>query len=441
MKVSSVKGFCDILPGEIETWQFVEEKAREVFASYNFSEARIPILEKTELFCRSLGETTDIVEKEMYTFADQDAKGSLLTLRPEGTAGVVRSYVEAGLYQVEPVRKLFYFGPMFRRERPQKGRLRQFYQIGAEVLGRKDPYVDAEILLLISDFFLMLGLDDLALELNSLGCVQCRPGYRQDLLAFLRGRENELCENCRRRMERNPLRALDCKEDFCFQVTSDAPSMLGYLCEACLGHFGIVERLLEETNLKYGINPRMVRGLDYYCRTTFEWTSTRLGSQNAVAAGGRYDGLVEDLGGPAVAGVGFALGMERLVLLLGMDEIRRKIRPALYLAWVGRAAQAWAFPVVHRLRRRGITVEMEGEERSLKSQMRRADKLRALRGQMRQAIKEGVSFVLIVGEEELRKGRGILRDMDSKEQFEIRLDQIETDLAERLTTFASGRGL
>jgi histidyl-tRNA synthetase len=421
MKISRVKGFSDILPGEIETWQFLEDKAREVFSHYNFSEIRIPILEKTELFSRSLGETTDIVEKEMYTFADQDAKGSLLTLRPEGTASVVRAYVEAGLYQVEPVRKLFYLGPMFRRERPQKGRLRQFYQIGAEVLGRGDPYVDAEILLLLSDFFLSVGLCDLTLELNSLGCVQCRPRYREDLLVFLRKREKELCENCRRRMERNPLRVLDCKVKSCFQVTSEAPSILDYLCEACRGHFGTVERLLTETKVKYGINPRMVRGLDYYCRTTFEWTSTQLGSQNTVAAGGRYDGLVEDLGGPPVPGVGFALGMERMVLLFSMKETKRQARLALYIAWIGSAARSWSFPVVHRLRRKGFRVEMEWEEKSLKSQMRRADKL-------------GAQRVLIVGEEEFRKERGLLRDMDSKEQVEISLDEIESNLMKQLTS-------
>lgn len=415
MKISKVKGFSDILPGEVELWQFVEEKAREVFARYNFAEIRIPILEKTELFSRSLGETTDIVEKEMYTFADQDAKGSLLTLRPEGTAGVVRAYIEAELYKVEPVRRLFYLGPMFRRERPQKGRLRQFYQIGVEVLGRGDPFVDAEILLLLNDFFWLTGLDSLTLELNSLGCVQCRPRYRQKLLAYLHERARSLCPNCQRRMERNPLRVLDCKEEGCFEATRQAPSILHYLCEECRNHFTTVERLVRETRLEYRLNPRMVRGLDYYCRTTFEWTSSRLGAQNTVAAGGRYDGLVEDLGGPPTPGVGFAMGMERLTLLLEMKETQRPVRPDLYLVWVGTAARSWAFPVVHRLRRRGMRVEMEGEEKSLKSQMRRADKL-------------GVSFVLIVGDDELKHGRGILRNMDTKEQIEVSLQRVEEEL-------------
>ena len=415
MKVTAIKGFADILPGETETWQFVEDKARAVFELYNFSEIRIPIVEKVELFSRSLGETTDIVEKEMYTFADQDAKGSLLALRPEGTAGVVRAYVEAELYQTEAVRKLFYLGPMFRRERPQKGRLRQFYQIGAEVLGRGDPFVDAEILLLLRDFFEIVGLDGLTLELNSLGCVQCRPRYREELLVFLQEREKKLCANCQRRMSRNPLRVLDCKEETCLRLTTDAPSIHKFLCKDCETHFGTVQELLHGTRLDFKLNPRMVRGLDYYCRTAFEWTSSRLGSQNAVAAGGRYDGLVEDLGGPSTPGVGFAMGIERLVLLLGSKGAREAGRPSLYLVWVGAPARAWLFSLVHQLRRRGFSVEMEGEAKSLKSQMRRADKLRA-------------RFVLIVGDEELKSGKGILRNMNSKEQFEISLDRIEEEL-------------
>lgn len=415
MKINAVKGFSDILPGEVENWQFIEEKARRVFGLYDFSEIRIPILEKTELFSRSIGDTTDIVEKEMYTFADQDAKGSLLTLRPEGTAGVVRAYVEAKLYQLEPVQKLFYLGPMFRRERPQKGRLRQFHQIGAEALGRRDAYIDAEILLLLSDLFRELGLDRVMLELNTLGCVQCRPRYRQELLAFLKEREDRLCPNCRRRIERNPLRALDCKEEGCIKLTGEAPSILDYLCDACRGHFGTVQRLLRETGVEYRLNPRMVRGLDYYCRTTFEWTSDRLGSQNAVAAGGRYDGLVEDLGGPPTPGVGFAIGIERLALLLQLGHVEEGPRLGLYLIWIGKEARDWAFPVIHKLRRSGMSVEMEGEERSLKSQMRRADKMRA-------------GLVLIAGDQELRSGKAILRNMDTKEQSEVALDRIEEDL-------------
>jgi histidyl-tRNA synthetase len=418
MRITAIKGFSDLLPGEVETWQRVEEKARQVFSVYNFSEIRIPILEKTELFSRSIGETTDIVEKEMYTFADRDAQGSMLTLRPEGTAGVVRAYVEAEMHKTEPVRKLFYMGPMFRRERPQKGRTRQFHQIGAEALGRADPLIDAEMLLMLQHFFSAAGLEGAALQLNSLGCGQCRPLYREKLLAFLRAREDSLCANCRRRMERNPLRVLDCKEPGCIEATRDAPSILDSLCAECRDHFDLVKRLLTENNLAYVLNPRMVRGLDYYCRTTFEWTSNQLGSQNAVAAGGRYDGLVQELGGPAIPGVGFAIGIERLTLLLREKQAGEPSGPDVYITWVGAGARDWAFPLVQRLRRQGLAVEMEGESKSLKSQMRRADKLKA-------------SSVLIVGDDELQKGRAVLRDMASKQQREIAFEGIEAALLAR----------
>lgn len=418
MKVTVIKGFSDILPGEVETWQWVEKKARDIFLAYNFAEIRIPIMEKTELFSRSLGETTDIVEKEMYTFADQDAKGSLLTLRPEGTAGVVRAYVESEMFKTEPVQKLYYLGPMFRRERPQKGRMRQFHQIGAEVLGRADAFVDAEVLLLLNDFFSAIGIEGAALQLNSLGCSECRPKYRQLLLAFLTKREEALCGNCRRRMERNPLRVLDCKEPGCIEQTKDAPSILESLCGACRQHFETVQRLLRQSEVRYALNPRMVRGLDYYCRTTFEWTSDQLGSQSAIAAGGRYDGLVQELGGPPIPGVGFAIGVERLTMLLRSKRSFASRGPVVYVVWVGENAHDWAFPVVHRLRQRGLSIEIEGEVRSVKSQMRRADKLNA-------------SSVLIIGDNELDKGVALLRDMTSRQQSEIRLDDVEEVLLSR----------
>lgn len=432
MKITSIKGFADIFPGEVETWQWVEAQARQVFSAYNFAEIRIPILEKTELFSRSIGETTDIVEKEMYTFEDRDGRageiagrpevgrgeGTKLTMRPEGTAGVVRAYVEAELYKVEPVRKLYYLGPMFRRERPQKGRMRQFHQIGAEALGRGDPYIDAEILLLLHDFFQALGLTEPALQINSLGCAECRPHYRARLLEFLKAREAALCGNCQRRIDRNPLRALDCKEAGCIETTKDAPSILDGLCAVCHEHFGTVQRLLGETQLPFALNPRMVRGLDYYCRTTFEWTTKLLGSQSAVAAGGRYDGLVQQLGGPPIPGVGFAMGVERLTMLLRLQERAGANGPAVYFAWIGAQARDWAFPMAHRLRQQGVAVEIEAEPRSLKSQMRRADKLKA-------------RAVVILGDDELAKGQAVLRDMASKQQEEILLNNLAAALTAR----------
>jgi histidyl-tRNA synthetase len=419
MKITSIRGFADVLPNEVETWQRAETAAREVFHAYNFAEIRIPIVEKTELFSRSIGATTDIVEKEMYTFADQDEGETLLTLRPEGTAGVVRAYVESEMYKVEPVRKLYYMGPMFRRERPQKGRLRQFHQIGAEALGRSDPLIDAEILLLLHDFFLTLELTEPALQLNSLGCAECRPAYRQQLLEFLRGKEGELCGNCRRRIERNPLRALDCKEPGCIAATASAPSILDALCAACRDHFESVQANLRATGLSFSLNPRMVRGLDYYCRTTFEWTSNLLGAQSAVAAGGRYDGLVQELGGPAIAGVGFALGVERLVLLLRAARQVEEGAVDLFVAWLGPRGRDWVFPFAHGLRRAGWRVEFDGEARSLKSQMRRADKVKS-------------RWVLIVGDAELDQGKVILRNMRSKQQEEVGLENLKVDLALRL---------
>jgi len=274
------------------------------------------------------------------------------------------------------------------------------------------------LLLLLHDFFLAVGLEGTTLELNSLGDSQCRPVFRKTLLEFLKQREQSLCPNCRRRMERNPLRVLDCKEPGCIEATKDAPSILDFLCEPCREHFESVQKLLRQASVAYTLNARMVRGLDYYCRTTFEWTSNQLGSQNTVAAGGRYDGLVQQLGGPAIPGVGFAVGVERLALLLRAKEKSAETGPSVYIVWVGSKAREWAFPVVHRLRRKGMSVEMEGEERSLKSQMRRADKSKA-------------ALALIIGDDELQKGQAVLRDMTTKQQREISFEMIEAELTVR----------
>ncbi len=413
MKLTRIKGFSDVLPGEVETWQRIESAAIRVFAGYNFKEIRIPVLEKSELFSRSLGESTDVIEKEMYTFADRDAKATLLSLRPEGTAGVVRAYGEGNLHQAEQVRKLYYLGPMFRRERPQKGRLRQFHQIGAEVFGRTDPFIDAELLLLLRDLWEELGVSETVLEVNSIGCTACRPGYRGALVSFLEERRSGLCADCDRRLESNPLRVLDCKRASCSEIVASAPSIPEHLCADCRRHFDTVLDLLKGLRPEPVVNPRLVRGLDYYCRTTFEWKATTgLGSQNTVAAGGRYDGLVQSLGGPPVAGVGFALGVERLALLLSEGGAAGGVSPLLYLAWMGEEAQRWTFSLAHRLRRRGLRVDLEGDSRSLKSQMRRADKL-------------GARAVLIVGPDEMTKGKALVRDMATKEQTEVDLSEVD----------------
>jgi histidyl-tRNA synthetase len=403
MKIQAVKGFRDVLPGESETWNRLEEEARAVFASYGYSEIRLPILERTDLFARAAGETSDIVEKQMYTFEDVD--GTSVALRPEGTASVVRAYVENGLHGREPVSKLCYFGPMFRRERPQKGRFRQFHQIGAEVLGRDDALIDAELLVMLADYFERVGLERLRMELNSLGCGECRPGYREALRRYGEERRETLCADCNRRLERNPLRLLDCKVDA--ERTADAPKMTDHLCPACAQHFRDVSGLLRAEGVAYVENPRMVRGLDYYCRTAFEIVADNLGAQNAVGGGGRYDGLVADLGGPSVPGVGFALGVERLVMSLRAADAAPV--PDVVLAPLGATAERRAFHIARRLRRDGLRTEIEPGRKSLKSHMKRADRL-------------GAGFVLIVGEDEIARSIGILRNMRTKEQRELPLE-------------------
>jgi histidyl-tRNA synthetase len=406
MKITAVRGFRDILPEESAVWQRMETQVRASFAAYGFSEIILPVIEKTELFTRAIGETTDIVEKEMYTFTDRDE--SSLTLRPEGTASAIRAYIEHGLSHREPVSKLFYIGPMFRRERPQKGRYRQFHQIGAEILGRDDPLIDAELLLMLNDFFTALRLD-VAVDVNSLGDAVCRPRYRESLRMFGESKLAELCENCHARLYRNPLRLLDCKEPGCRQAMADAPILTDFLCDPCRDHFARVQASLRQENVTFALNPRLVRGLDYYCRTSFEVIAQGLGSQNAVCGGGRYDGLVEQLGGPAVPGIGFAIGVERLVMLLQAQEHNLSSTPDLFIVPLGEAAESQAFSIAHRLRQGGYRVELESGSRGLKAQMRRADKL-------------GARYVLILGENELAAGKGTVRDMQAKSDWPTAID-------------------
>jgi histidyl-tRNA synthetase len=398
----------DILPGDVETWQFLEQTAREIFGVYGFSEIRTPAVEKTELFCRSIGEATDIVEKEMYTFADKSSNS--LTLRPEGTAPVMRAFIQNRLHNLDPVNKLYYLGPMFRYERPQKGRYRQFHQIGAEVIGVENPMIDAQVLAMLHHYFCAIGIDAVELQLNSLGCPECRPAYRQILIDFLQSRLQNLCGDCQRRYLTNPLRVLDCKVPGCKDATSGAPSVLDHLCSGCETHFSAVKKHLAALQIPYVINARMVRGLDYYVRTTFELVTDRLGSQSAVAAGGRYDGLVASLDGPALPGIGFAIGVERLVLLKEEAKVQAP-RPDLFLAAMGDVAAEKAFVLMSQLQRAGIRAEMDYQAKSLKAQMRRANKLLA-------------RYALILGDEELAAGEADLKDMDQSSQQKVRLDAL-----------------
>jgi len=416
MEIKAIRGFNDILPDEIGKWQFVEETTREVFEGFGFSEIRIPILERTELFSRGIGEATDIVEKEMYTFTDRS--GNSLTLRPEATASMARAYLEHQLYTFDPVAKLYCIGPMFRYERPQKGRYRQFYQIDAEVFGVENPMVDAEVIVMLIHFLKRVGLEKLELQINSLGCRACRPRYREELKKFLMKKSFQLCEDCQRRLQTNPLRIFDCKVETCQEAIANAPKVTDFICPECQKHFDKVKEHLETAGLTYILKPRMVRGLDYYTRTAFEVVSYQLGSQNAVTGGGRYDNLFQEIGGLDVPGIGFAIGMERLVSLLPKDREFVQF-PYLFIAALGEETVKEAYQIINQLHLQGIRAELDYEGKSLKSQMRRADKLKA-------------RYVLILGEDELKKGNVVLRNMKNKVQEEIALKDIVNTLKEKI---------
>ena len=418
MEFTTIKGFKDILPEEVGTWQRVEAVTRVLFRAFGFKEIRPPLLEVTDLFRRSIGEETDIVSKEMYTIPD--GKGSGFTLRPEATASIVRSYVQHRLYQNASVVKLFAIGPMFRHERPQRGRFRQFHQIDAETLNDPGPRSDAEIILLVMSLFQVLGLTGLSLHVNSLGCPQCRPRFREELKAYLGRKSSELCEDCRRRAETNPLRVFDCKVEGCRAVVKDAPSILSFLCGDCESHFQKLQELLGESGLAFQVDPSLVRGLDYYTRTTFEVQTDRLGAQNAVAGGGRYDGLVKQVGGPDHTGIGFAIGVERLIALLEEAVGKQSAEgPDLFLIGLGEKAESMVFRWASELRKYGFWVEMVYASKSLKAQLKEADRV-------------GAKRVLIVGDNELASGKGILRDMSSKSQSEIELAGLIEELKNRI---------
>lgn len=419
-KISAIKGIKDILPQETPIWNHFESTARKIFGLFGFREIRVPIIEKTELFKRGIGETTDIVEKEMYTFHDRDDE--LITLRPEATAGVIRAYIEHNMQAHEQITKLFTIGPMFRRERPQKGRFRQFHQINVELFGEDRPQADAEIIFMLAHFLKSTGITNFSLEINSLGCRKCRPAFSRAVVAHLQGLEQSLCLNCQRRIKTNPLRVFDCKTETCQDIISHAPKILDYLCNECEQHFAGVKSSLADLGISYQINPKMVRGLDYYIRTAFEVTSGTLGAQNAIAGGGRYDGLVSFLGGPEVAGIGFAAGMERLVACLEQKN-DRPIKTDVYIAALGATALKKAFLLTNKLREAGISAEMDYSDKSLKSQMKRADKLNS-------------SFTLILGDEEIEKNSVKLRDMNSKKQEILPLDK----LPETLLNFLKEKG-
>ncbi len=402
--IKAARGTFDILPAETGVWQAVERELKRVFEAYAFSEIRTPIFEHTELFVRGVGEETDIVSKEMYTFLDKDGTTSL-TLRPEGTAPVVRSFIENRMAAESRTLKLYYIGPMFRRERPQKGRTRQFHQAGVEVLSSSDePAIEAEVIEMLLLLFSRLGVGNIQTEVNSVGCGNCRPGFVERLAHEISERAGRLCADCRRRAETNPLRVFDCKVESCQPVIAELPTIGSGLCDDCREHFAKFRSYLEDRAIPYRVEEKMVRGLDYYIRTAFEMKSDALGAQNTVAGGGRYDGLSEQLDGPAVRGFGFGMGLERLILSIqDPGRLAGTTGPEIFLATMGAPALRYATLLARRLREMDVVVYMDFDPRSLKSQMRLADKV-------------GARKVVMIGESEVESGRLTVRDMVTRDQ-------------------------
>ena len=424
--MSAPRGTRDILSPEVEKWHYLEGKIREYCRLYAYSEIRPPIFEHTELFLRGVGETTDIVQKEMYSF--QDRAQRWLTLRPEATASTVRAYLENKLYaQPQPV-KLYYLGPMFRYDRPQAGRYRQFYQFGVEVIGAEDPAADAEVILMAVHFFAHLGLGDLEVHLNSIGCPACRGAYRKELLNYLSEHIGNLCSDCRARYQHNPLRVLDCKQEGCRGIAREAPEFGAYLCAECKEHFEQVQAHLGDLGIKYQLNPNLVRGLDYYTKTVFEIITRELGAQGTICGGGRYDGLVEECGGQPTPGVGFALGVERLLLALENTGVKLPgVEPLdVFVASIGAGVQRPAFKILYDLRRRGIRADKDFLGRSLKAQMKQAHRSHA-------------RYVVLVGEGELARNVVTLRDMETGVQEEVLIEKISEKILALMGGMEDGR--
>jgi len=417
LEFTTLKGFKDILPEESGRWQEIENKARALFSAFGYREIKTPVLERTALFSRGIGQETDIVSKEMYSF--EDIKGRGLTMRPEATASVVRSYIQHRLYQNYPIQKLFAMGPMFRHERPQKGRFRQFHQIDVELFGDPGPKSDAEMIILAVYLFETLGLQDLTLHINSLGCPDCRPDFKEKLKSYLTERTSSLCTDCQKRAQLNPLRVFDCKVEACKSIVQSAPTIPAFLCGNCKEHFESLKAYLDALTIPFEVNDQLVRGLDYYNRTTFEIQTEHLGAQNAVAGGGRYDGLVKTLGGPDHPAIGFAVGVERVVALLEASKPVEHRKPDLFIAALGENVSLLAFQWMTALRKQGFWVEMDYGGKGLKSQMKKANRLEA-------------QNVLIVGDDEATAKKAVLRDMNTGEQIDVGFNNLVSTLKDIL---------
>ncbi|MGI6563430.1 MAG: histidine--tRNA ligase [Clostridia bacterium] len=415
MKINAPKGTRDILPEEVFKWHYVEDVIKEVCNNFNYNQIRLPVFEHTELFQRGVGDTTDIVQKEMYTFEDKG--GRSITLRPEGTAGVVRSYIEHGMSSRTSPVKLYYNITAYRYENVQKGRYREFNQFGVEAFGSNDPLMDVEVIMLMETILERLSLKDVALKINSIGCPLCRKEYNQILKAYLATRIEKMCENCRNRFEKNPLRILDCKEEKCKEEIKEAPLLADYLCKDCHDHFEEVKKGLDACQIPYEVDKMIVRGLDYYVKTVFEFVSENVGTQGTICGGGRYNGLVKLCGGPDEPGIGFAMGMERLIMEL---DSRNFVFPEpeqlkLFIASVGNETKHFVSSLTYMLRRKGIKCQNDVSGRSLKAQMKYADKMNA-------------RYVLVIGDEEVAKNEGSLKNMKTGETKTVALDRLYEEL-------------
>lgn len=406
------KGTKDVLPSDSYKWHYIEGQIRQLAKQFGFSEIRTPVFEHTELFLRGVGETTDIVNKEMYTFTDKGDRS--MTLKPEGTAGVARSYIENGLDNSPQPTKMYYLTPVFRYEKPQSGRLREHHQFGVELYGSDNAFADAEVISLVKTLFDRLGIVDVELNINNIGCNECRKNYCDALKAYFNQHINKMCPTCLERLDKNPLRVLDCKVDECKIIAKNAPKVLDYLCEKCAAHHNKLQQTLNALNIPYKINPMIVRGLDYYTGTVFEFVSTAIGSQGTVCGGGRYNNLVSEIGGKSVPAVGFGMGIERLIMVMEAANLSfgEKYVPQIYIAPLGAEQYTTAMQLVYKLRQKGVSADTDLIDRSLKAQMKYADKI-------------GYNYVVVIGENEVLSDTAILKDMLNKNQREIRLSEIE----------------
>lgn len=413
------KGCKDVLPSQAYLWQYLEARARETAQAYAFREIRTPVFEHTELFSRGVGDTTDIVNKEMYTFLDKGERS--ITLKPEGTAGVVRAFIENGLAGGVLPLKMYYLTPVFRYERPQAGRLREHHQFGVEIFGGKGPETDAEVILLARDYIRALGVEGVELNLNSIGCKHCRPKFNEALREYLRPHLSEMCPTCNARFEKNPLRILDCKEEACAKINEGAPKSVDFLCDECREHFEALKSILDGCGVPYKLNPKLVRGLDYYSKTVFEFVSTAIGSQGTVLGGGRYDTLIENLGGPSVPAVGFGSGIERMLLVLENTGKPVPAEPPLtaYVAGLDEEGRRAAFALANELRQAGISADVDHASRSVKAQFKYAGKI-------------GARFVVVIGADEFASGEYTVKDMQTSASERIARENVAAYLRERI---------